>query len=161
MSDLELSESLHRTIRSVKYKRNQLGLYRVDKQSAVCYPNLNKYFRRNITQWKYESMKQCNYKCIVTNQRFEVIHHLYSFNNIFEEFIQLYHIEKDIDVDSIPFEDRQVLLKNFSDLHNQYGLGVCLSEDIHKKFHQEYGFGNNTPEQFYKFLKQYNNTNCQ
>ena len=50
------------------------------------------------------------------------------------------------------------ILCRFCALQGRYGAGVCLSHEIHMQFHTEYGFGNNTPEQFENFLKKHNYT---
>ena len=119
--------------------------------------NLNLRLREFIGIWKKESMANCNYKCVITGEKFDVIHHLYSFNKIVKETLIELKLPtfrtigdySDIEIKSI--ED--TLLKN----HYKYPLGICLKYDIHKKFHSIYGTGDNTPEQWYEFVS--NNLN--
>ena len=44
----------------------------------------------------------------------------------------------------------------FSQKQSKYGLGICLTNEIHKMFHFEYGYGDNTPEQFKECCKKHN-----
>ena len=47
-------------------------------------------------------------------------------------------------------------LNTFRKIQNKYPLGVCLTKDIYKEFHNIYGYGNNTKEQWDKFCLEYN-----
>ena len=44
-----------------------------------------------------------------------------------------------------------------SSIHNKYPLGVCIRKDIHDLFHQLYGSGGNTEEQWESFIAKYSN----
>jgi hypothetical protein len=41
---------------------------------------------------------------------------------------------------------------NFADERFDKHNAITLSENIHKEFHKQYGYGNNTKEQFYEFV---------
>lgn len=116
-----------------------------------------KYLRERIVQWKKDSMRNCNYKCIITGEKFEVIHHLYGFDLIFQELMS----ENDVDIhDNITKytkEELDLLEDKLLELHNKYPLGVCLTKEVHKLFHSNYGYGKNTPEQFVEFKQKYQN----
>lgn len=113
---------------------------------------LNFYLRRNMSKsWKQKSMKKCDYKCIISNKRFDDIHHLYSFNSIVYEALNNINMDT---YDSIEhYTDKQLfkITREVNKLHNLYPLGVCLAREIHTLFHSTYGYGNNTPEQFEEF----------
>lgn len=44
------------------------------------------------------------------------------------------------------------ILKEFRRIQDTYPLGLCLREDIHKMFHNIYGYGNNTETQWNQFI---------
>ena len=120
---------------------------------------LQNYLRDKINDWKINSIKQCNYKCILTGDRFDAIHHLYSFSNILEETLDILSIGLKNVISEYTLEELSIIESKLKELHYKYGLGVCLRKDVHDLFHSKelYGKGNNTPEQFEEFTKRYNN----
>ena len=49
------------------------------------------------------------------------------------------------------------MLEIFDRIHSNYPLGVCVRKDIHDLFHNIYGSGGNTEEQWNKFYEDFNN----
>lgn len=156
MKDIEIGEKINRTEKSVQRKRLELGLKR---QNGTSYSHLQEFIRRNNYSWKYESMKQCNYSCVITGKRFDEIHHLYSLNLILN--IALNELKFPIVYDINYFSDDQLktILYKFREVQSRYPLGVCLTKELHKKFHDIYGYGNNTLEQWDNFKKQIDKEN--
>lgn len=120
---------------------------------------ISQYLRGQELDWKKQSMKNCNYKCVLTGERFDVIHHLYGFNKIVYKVLGKLGIELGIKdtVNNLTDEQLDELKQIFLDEINNYPLGVCLTEEVHRLFHSEYGYGNNTPEQFEEFKVRYKN----
>lgn len=121
------------------------------------FSELNSILRDSISEWKKNSMIASNYKCVVTNKRFDVVHHLYGFDKIFDEIFENLNIEKRRFINE--YEDTELMLiKNECvRLHNVYGVGVCLTGNIHSLFHKIYGYGENNVEQFNEFKEDYIN----
>lgn len=113
---------------------------------------LHEYLRRHLTDWKKSSMSNCNYKCDITGEKFEVIHHLYNFSDIIKETLKITNLEYK-KISEYTKEDLSTLEKTCNDLHKKYGLGVCLTKELHDMFHKKYGTENNTPNQYYEFKK--------
>ncbi|GEM_PF-1869970 len=111
--------------------------------------------RKTLGDWKHDSMKNCNYKCIVTGNKFDVIHHLYSFNLILKEAIKENNLELKPTIGYYTQSELELLEKTIIKLHNKYPLGVCLSKDIHDLFHLIYGRRKNTSDQFEEFCQRY------
>ena len=77
MSDKQLAIALHKKQTAVRDKRYYLGLSRfANHYNKATYENLNKFLRGNTNSWKTRSMKECNYKCILTDSKDFAIHHL-------------------------------------------------------------------------------------
>lgn len=116
---------------------------------------IQSYLRETVEmrEWKRKSMEDCNFKCVVSGEAFDAVHHLYSFSDIvFEVFEELkYPIYKN--VNQYTEKELRCLIDKCSELHEKYGYGVCLSKKYHDKFHARYGKGNNNKEQFDEFLK--------
>lgn len=117
--------------------------------------SISDYLRGKISQWKIDSAKKSNYKCFITGENFDVIHHIYSFNKIVEATFE----ETKISIRSTVSEYTEKELKTIEvkciEIHYRYPLGVCLTDYIHRLFHAEYGYGNNTPDQFEEFRQNY------
>jgi hypothetical protein len=112
-----------------------------------------KAIRNSLTQWKNDSMKKCGYKCILTGEEFDNIHHLYPFVKIIEEAFENLGIGMRRHVSDYDKDEFESLITKISELHKWYGLGVCLSKKVHKLFHNTYGYTDNTAKQFYEFAK--------
>ncbi len=150
LSDDELAHELNRDRWTVKNRRNFLKLHR---------PRVNctfpEYLRAHNYYWKQESMKDCGYKCVVTGKHFDEIHHLYGMNLIMEELCAELGIDMTFDINSASEEYRETILESFHKIQSKYPLGVCLTKEVHIAFHSIYGYGDNTPDQFEEFLKDY------
>ena len=153
-SDVQLAEMLGRSRGSVKNQRHKFDLLRQERDRDLTYDSLGKFLRGNIYNWKLESMKQCNYQCILTGSKEFEIHHLYSFHIILNEFIDKYNIIVKTNINDYSRDELDEIIKNFNNFHNRYPLGICLSKDLHILFHYKYG-KNNTPDQFQEFLNDY------
>lgn len=112
---------------------------------------IQKYLRSCVVDWKKESIKNCNYKCVITNERFYDVHHLYGFDLILQETLNITNIKIKPIVSDYTKEELQILENTVKHIHSKYPLGVCIGKDLHTLFHQEYGYGNNIPEQFEEF----------
>ena len=155
-SDDELAVHLNKSSgHCVKQKRLQLGLLHTHEHSS--YNDLCDFIRHNNYEWKEKSMKQCNYRCTITNDKFDDIHHLYGFNLIFNEMLKRYNIDVKDDISDYTKKELQSILNKFKIIQSKYPLGVCLSKAVHKEFHRLYGFGNNTPIQFDEFKNKIKN----
>ena len=152
MSDEEIGKELHRAGQSIKEFRRKLGLPK-PKPDDVFY-GFASYSHRHNNQWKKDSAKNCNYKCVISGEPFDDIHHLYSRNLILKDTLESHKgINKDTNFNDLTEEQKQEFLNDFLFVQAQHPLGVCLKRNYHKLFHDSYGYGNNTPEQFYEFVK--------
>lgn len=86
--------------------------------------------------YKCESIRMCRF--------------LYSLNDL--------KINSKETMDDYTDEELRLILDTFRIKQNNYPLGVCLTSKIHKQFNDKYGYGNNTIEQWDKFVQEYYNT---
>ena len=159
MTDTEIAKALGKTVHGICDKRRALGLYYLDKNYSK-YNNISKFFRAHIYDWKENSMKQCNYQCIFTGSKDYAIHHIISFNTILSEFfsyIKSKKLLKSNDLIDYSKEELDNLIKIFNTIHDKYPLGVCVRKDIHNLFHNIYGSGGNTKEQWDIFSEKFLN----
>lgn len=114
------------------------------------------YLRKSIKTWKKEVLGRDSFCCIVSGEHSNdlVVHHLKSFNTIVQEAVEqtgipvLARFSDYQNDDYIKLRDKVLELYEISN-------GVTLTRKIHNLFHQEYGKGGNTPEQFQEFCERY------
>lgn len=154
LPDLVIAKNLHRTQKAVQARRLFLGIYRRDMNNNT-YESLSKYIRGHIQQWKKDSMKACNYKCIFTGEKDFQIHHLYGVSNILNNIIKTNNFTVYNNVSDYSKEELNNITEAFLMEQSKYPLGVCISKNIHILFHSLYGQYYNTPEQWYQFEKDF------
>lgn len=114
---------------------------------------LHLYLREGISKWKKDSIRVCKYKCVITKKTNKdlQIHHLHSFRLILEETLKILNMPIYNQIEQYSIDELRLLNKTCLELHYSYGLGVCLTKDLHKEFHKKYGNKNFTPEDFQEF----------
>lgn len=151
MSDSEIGDILGHPRESIKNRRNKMGLHRPKDISK--YGDAAEYFRKYNQAWKSESMQACRYKCLVTGERFDDIHHLMSLNKIIGDACLSAGINLDtFDPNYATTEEKQRFVRIVKEEQAKYPLGVCLDKEVHMQFYNIYGYGDNTPDQFYEFI---------
>lgn len=158
MSDNELAEKLNVEKRTISERRWRLGLSRIKRGNEASYEDIKKFIRGNIGIWKKESMKQCDYKCVLTENSDFHIHHLYSFSLIFEEVLEENSFELKDNFCDYTEQELSFILQKFIDKQNEYPLGVCVDKEIHSLFHSLYG-RITTPDMWYRFVEDFKNGN--
>jgi len=119
--------------------------------------NTTDFLRSQLDEWKSDSMKKYNYKCALSKEEFDEIHHLYPFSKIVDEVFSELKFEVKETMENYTKEEIDNIVLKIKEIHKKYPLGVCLKKDIHKQFHDLYGYTNNTKEQFDEFS--FNNYN--
>ncbi len=154
-TDNEIGNIINRSSSSINSLRYRLGLLKTYEKSS--YNDLSEYVKRNNLEWKDLSMKNSNYKCVLTGKRFDDIHHIHSLNFILNETLCNLNINIKKDIKEYNEIELKNILSEFKKVQNNYPLGVCLSKNIHVLFHKLYGFGKNNAEQWNEFVYNYKN----
>ena len=114
--------------------------------------NFYQELRSDTKDWFNESMEFCNYSCVVSGLNFDNVHHTTAFKDIVDETFKLVGIDKRNTVSDYTEEEFDNLTDILKYLHNEYGLGACLSKDIHKLFHDNYGYKDFSAYDFLDFV---------
>ena len=139
--------------------KSKIGNFTLDKN-----PNwkggispLVAYGRSNIIEWKKDSMFYSGYKCVLSGSKNFAIHHITSFDTIFEEVINDIGMAIKNTISEYTDDELNTFVNTLKIKHTEYGVGVCLDYDLHNLFHMIYGRGSNTKEQFNEFVMRYKN----
>jgi hypothetical protein len=153
MSDKEMAVALNRPFRGLKAKRFLLSLSR--EKEFTGFETIREYINPKNKEWKQRSLQACDYVCYFTGEKVQDIHHLYSVNLILKETFDFLGIELKSQINEYSDNELKLILDTFFIIQNKYPLGICLTKKIHACFHHIYGYGYNTPEQFYEFEENY------
>ena len=132
-------------------KAGKLGLKNVKTMTTPSYTKISAFLRSNNKKWIRKSLANSNGKCVISNMTSKTVHHLHGFNLIVDETLKRLGYSETIEFNKLISQELDSLLHAFRSVQDKYPLGVCLLEDIHKVFHNKYGYGNNTIEQFEEF----------
>ena len=108
--------------------------------------------RSDTKDWFNESMEFCDYKCVITGGEFDNVHHTTAFREIVDEVFKLTNVPVKQQVCDYTEEEFQKLRDELKDLHIIYGYGACVNKDVHKLFHDTYGYVKFSPFDFLDFL---------
>jgi hypothetical protein len=117
---------------------------------------LHSFLREKMVEWKRQTMVACNYKCVISGNRFDDIHHIYGFNFILEELLQITNLQIK-NIGDYSESELNFLIDTCKQLHEKYGDGACINRKIHSLYHKIYGYGSNTPKQFEEFKTRFFN----
>jgi len=113
--------------------------------------DISRFLRQSVSPWKADTIKTQQGKCVVTDKESDVVHHIYGFNAIVKEVFESTGLPVKETTAQYSDYELELLSTKCLQLHYKYGLGACLAKDVHFLFHEAYGYGNNTPEQFEEF----------
>lgn len=116
---------------------------------------LHTYLRGKIREWKQQTMERYNYKCGLTGLPFDDIHHIYGFNEIVNELLDTTNIPRHDEISKYTDIELKMLEEQCVDLHNKYGLGICLVKDLHKLYHAKNMGNKDTQKEFNDFKNNY------
>ena len=120
---------------------------------------ISTYLRVLNEQWFKDCKQQTNYTCELTGKVGGNLHthHLKAFNTIVLEAHELYNIEIHEIIGEYTQEELHKLEEYVASWHKDNSNAVVLCEVVHDLFHNLYGYGNNTKEQFEEFKQRYLN----
>lgn len=157
----ELAKILNRTSKAIELRLFYLGLKRPKEVSKYSnYINLERYVRSRIIPWRDNVRKENGFICELTGKRSNIIvHHIRSFNLIFNEVVEMLNFPIYKSMEFYTQSELDIFVDLFLYLQEEYDSYICICEDVHKQFHNMYGYGNNTEEQWYEFVNKYYNNN--
>lgn len=153
-SNDELGAYLHRSSNGIAQHLRVLNLYRPTVIDS--YNDLTSYIRSRLASWKEAVRKENNYTCELTGKRSNVIvHHIRGFNLLMNETIEVLSFPIYENISEYSQQELDVFLETFLQIQESYHSYICIHEEVHKKFHSIYGYGNNTQEQWNSFVDTY------
>lgn len=122
--------------------------------------SITEILRTKITPWKKEVMRANNFCCDITGRRTNdlVVHHLTNFSDLVKRAFEVSQVPIRKKLEDYTPEEMQKLEEALLSQHT-LDLGVVLTSEVHKEFHQIYGVKDNTLEQYLEFKNNYKHKN--
>lgn len=113
------------------------------------------YLRKQINDWKFESLKNNDFRCDITGERGQdlQVHHLTPFHIIRDEVLAELNIPVYETIGEYSEKELSLLVEGVQRRHENE-LGVPLRYGIHRLFHREYG-NDATKEDYEEFRERY------
>lgn len=114
---------------------------------------LRMHLRQSISNWKNDSLRHYDYRCIITNRNEKdlEIHHSYPFYKIVRQAIEQSNLRVHDNIGDYSENELKLIENIFFETHNNYGFGFPLIKELHKEFHLIYGYIDFTPDDFEEF----------
>lgn len=155
----DIASKLNRSAYGVKQKMSALGVPCIVKDKRHYFGSdggLRKYVRNHQNGWREKKFKELNGVCCLTGSKEDlVVHHCYGFSLIFEEAIEVLGFEIKGAFDDYTKDSLDKFLDVFRQIQDVNDECACVTKSIHLLFHREYGFGDNTPEQWNEFVEKF------
>ena len=114
------------------------------------------YLRGFLRDWKYKSAKASGGACILSGSINYEVHHHYPFLLMLRESCSKLGLPRHKWARNYSKEELAALSEEILRLHEEHGLGICLSGALHDKLHSLYGSRRIiTPEEFEEFKRLY------
>lgn len=160
MTDEELSLKIsgNHTPYGIHQRLCSMGLYRPYEIKKDGYLNLSRFVRQRLSMWVKDVREFNNYTCCLSGSHSNlVVHHCRGFNLLLDETIDILNFP--IKENFVDYSDEELILfvDKFLEIQDYYNAYVCIAEPIHKLFHKEYGYGDNTEVQWEEFVTNYRN----
>ena len=115
-----------------------------------CSESVNQ-FRRDILEWKKESIRFCDYKCVITGEQFKDIHHPISFNAILCKALKNVGLDLKPQISDYSNSEYSKIKSELIRIHKIIPYGACLNSKIHTLFHKEFSYYDFTINDFVSF----------
>lgn len=153
-SNEEMAKELNRTAGGIAQRLFILDLHRPTEINN--YKNLICYVRQRLVPWRDRVRRERNYVCEITGRRSNiVVHHIRGFNLLFNETVHRLNFSLRDDMSHYTQDQLDKFMDAFVTIQESYGQYICINEEVHKEFHNLYGYGDNTQEQWNDFISKY------
>ena len=153
MTNSEIAKILNRQECAITLRANVV--LNCHKDKSYNYNNLIIYARSRIVYW-YKKTKENNRGiCQVTHRQCDniAIHHIRSVDLLCEEAMNILNLDAREKLSDYSDKELDDFIDCFLQLHNSYNEFICIDRNIHIDFHNKYGYGNNTREQWEEYIK--------
>ena len=152
MKNSDIAKVLNREENAITQRAN--AVLKCYKDKSYNYEDLLRYARSRMVYWYKKTKENSGGICQITHQRCENIsvHHIRSVDLLCEEAISILNLDEKERLSDYSNKELDDFIDCFMQLHNGYNEYICIDRNIHIDFHNKYGYGNNTREQWEEYL---------